>query len=103
YRRQDKLLKFSAQFREQHALSRALFGGLAEHSSARTGPSRRGADWCSRGGCAPQPLRQKPLRGLAEVNVPAGQSRDQLIVAFIREVDLRRARRVLVAQPIEPP
>ena len=50
-----------------------------------------------------QPLRQNPLRRFAEINVPAGQPRDQLVVALTRQIDLRRARRVLVAQPIEPP
>ena len=49
------------------------------------------------------PLRQNPLRRFAEVDVPARQPRDQLIVALGGQVELRGARRVAVAQPIEPP
>src|SRR2546429_181668 len=53
--------------------------------------------------CAPLPLRQNSLSSFAEINVPARQPRDQLVVDFIRQINLWGARRVLVAQTIEPP
>src|SRR5439155_25648681 len=99
---ENELFQFRAQFRGAHAPSRALFGALSERISSSTGFGRRDADRCSRGGCAPQPLGQNPLRRFSKINVPARQPRNQLIVTFTREIDFRRARRVLVAQSIEP-
>src|SRR5207253_10537817 len=52
--------------------------------------------------CASQALGQNPLRRFAEINVPAAQPRDQLLVALTREIDFRRARRVVLTQQIEP-
>src|SRR6185369_12369354 len=61
--------------------------------------ARDSASWS---GASGQPLRQNPLRRLPKINIPAGETGDQLSVGFSGEIHLRSARRVLIAQPVEP-
>src|SRR5260370_22524244 len=47
------------------------------------------------------PLNQEALRGFAEVDVRTVQPFDQLVVAFLVEVEFARTRRVLVPNAVE--